>query len=307
MTDTWLGDDFFHQGAFRQTYGLYAVDASLTEDDPKGVVPIAIDRYDLYLKFSDAGLTREGDRRRTPPVVGRLSHSIQRTMPTGRRRRCRRPHEGGGADPLRRRLLGRGGHRRTKALRALEPTIRANGTASSLDPGTTAMVAARWGTRRARRFGSHTADDFRADHPAAWFALLPARQGDGHFPGGVGLRERRRTSGAPSTPGRRRRPAAQALPARARHALVRPAAHAAAAASTRTSSDPRARPVHRPRPRATAARWRQWLVQDQRFVDNRPDVADLGVRAARRGPDDRRRRGRAPLRRRRRAPTPTGW
>ncbi len=46
MTDTWMGDDFFHQGAFRQSYGFeYATDLELSKDES---VPLPIDRYDTY-------------------------------------------------------------------------------------------------------------------------------------------------------------------------------------------------------------------------------------------------------------------
>ncbi len=46
MTDTWMGDDFFHQGAFRLSYGFeYAADMELSND---GSVPLPITRYDTY-------------------------------------------------------------------------------------------------------------------------------------------------------------------------------------------------------------------------------------------------------------------
>jgi putative CocE/NonD family hydrolase len=50
MTDTWMGDDFFHQGAFRQSYGLeyaYAVEANRNGADfDVGVY----DMYEWYLR-----------------------------------------------------------------------------------------------------------------------------------------------------------------------------------------------------------------------------------------------------------------
>jgi putative CocE/NonD family hydrolase len=46
MTDTWMGDDFFHQGAFRLSYGFeYSSDLELSSDES---VPVPIDRYDTY-------------------------------------------------------------------------------------------------------------------------------------------------------------------------------------------------------------------------------------------------------------------
>ena len=52
MTDTWLGDDFFHQGAFRLSYGFeYAGDMELSANSS---VPLPIgnwDTYDFYLNL----------------------------------------------------------------------------------------------------------------------------------------------------------------------------------------------------------------------------------------------------------------
>lgn len=46
MTDTWMGDDFFHQGAFRLSYGFeYAADLELSKDLS---VPPPIPSYDTY-------------------------------------------------------------------------------------------------------------------------------------------------------------------------------------------------------------------------------------------------------------------
>ncbi|HET6837569.1 MAG TPA: CocE/NonD family hydrolase, partial [Gemmatimonadales bacterium] len=48
MTDTWMGDDFFHQGAFRLSYGFeYAGSMELSSDSPlSGELPI--DTWDTY-------------------------------------------------------------------------------------------------------------------------------------------------------------------------------------------------------------------------------------------------------------------
>lgn len=46
MTDTWMGDDFFHQGAFRLSYGFeYAGTMELSTDQS---VPLPIDKWDTY-------------------------------------------------------------------------------------------------------------------------------------------------------------------------------------------------------------------------------------------------------------------
>ena len=46
MTDAWMGDDFFHQGAFRLSYGFeYAGSMELSKDQS---VPLPIDKWDTY-------------------------------------------------------------------------------------------------------------------------------------------------------------------------------------------------------------------------------------------------------------------
>jgi uncharacterized protein len=55
MTDTWMGDDFFHQGAFRLSYGFeYAGSMELSTDSPlSGQLPI--DRWDTYDWYKELG------------------------------------------------------------------------------------------------------------------------------------------------------------------------------------------------------------------------------------------------------------
>lgn len=48
VTDTWLGDDFFHQGAFRQTQGLAYV---AWVESEKGLEIPDPDQYDFYLRY----------------------------------------------------------------------------------------------------------------------------------------------------------------------------------------------------------------------------------------------------------------
>jgi uncharacterized protein len=58
MTDTWMGDDFFHQGAFRLSYGFeYAGSMELTSDSPlSGELPIdSWDTYEWYQRLGPLG------------------------------------------------------------------------------------------------------------------------------------------------------------------------------------------------------------------------------------------------------------
>ncbi len=53
MTDTWMGDDFFHQGAFRMSFGVeYATSMEWPPDVPRTLNIDRYDRYDWYLQFS---------------------------------------------------------------------------------------------------------------------------------------------------------------------------------------------------------------------------------------------------------------
>jgi predicted acyl esterase len=51
MTDTWMGDDFFHQGAFRLSYGFeYSADLELSKDESVALPIGTWDTYDWYLR-----------------------------------------------------------------------------------------------------------------------------------------------------------------------------------------------------------------------------------------------------------------
>ena len=63
MTDTWMGDDFFHQGAFRMSYGLeYSYSVESSEDGANFDVG-TYDMYDWYLRQAHAGRYHGGDGR----------------------------------------------------------------------------------------------------------------------------------------------------------------------------------------------------------------------------------------------------
>jgi uncharacterized protein len=59
MTDTWMGDDFFHQGAFRLSYGFeYAGSMELSSDQS---VPLPISTWDTYDWYLNLGSLRAVD------------------------------------------------------------------------------------------------------------------------------------------------------------------------------------------------------------------------------------------------------
>lgn len=90
MTDTWMGDDFFHQGAFRQSFGVeYATAMEWSRQVPSPLKINRYDRYDWYLQF----LTLKELGERTGSTRSPHGAASRRTRPgtrTGRPRRCRR-------------------------------------------------------------------------------------------------------------------------------------------------------------------------------------------------------------------------
>src|SRR2546426_807956 len=58
MTDTWLGDDFFHNGAFRQSYGYEYVKSMETNKEGTNV-SFDKDAYDWYLGMGSLGKITE--------------------------------------------------------------------------------------------------------------------------------------------------------------------------------------------------------------------------------------------------------
>ena len=59
MTDTWMGDDFFHQGAFRLSYGFeYASDLELSKDQS---IPSPISHWDTYDWYLELGPLANAD------------------------------------------------------------------------------------------------------------------------------------------------------------------------------------------------------------------------------------------------------
>src|SRR5207245_10211067 len=60
MGDAWMGDDFFHQGAFRQSYGLeYSWGMEASSDGSVTPSPARYDTYDWYLSCPTLGALAE--------------------------------------------------------------------------------------------------------------------------------------------------------------------------------------------------------------------------------------------------------
>lgn len=73
MTDTWLGDDFFHNGAFRQSYGYEYVKSMETTKDGSDV-SFDRDAYDWYLNLGSLSKITDGPEGRLPTWHAFVTH-----------------------------------------------------------------------------------------------------------------------------------------------------------------------------------------------------------------------------------------
>ena len=206
MTDTWMGDDFFHQGAFRLSYGFeYAGSMELSNDQS---VPLPIgtwDTYDWYLQLGPlANVDAKYFHGKVPTWEAFVAHPAYDAY--WQRRAVQRVLDGArGADTDGGRLVGPGGPLRparhlpgARARGHGQPELPGDGP---LEPRRLAQAGpadagggsrhARWricGT--SRRHGSRTTSRTRASSTQ---------------PEAYALRCRRQAAGARSTPGRPKR------------------------------------------------------------------------------------------------------
>jgi putative CocE/NonD family hydrolase len=278
MGDVWMGDDFFHQGAFRLSYGLeYAWGMEASSDGSVDPAPARYDTYDWYRSF---------------PTLSALAAAV-----------------GADAWPTWRRFVEHPAYDAEWRSRALPlrlrsapvPTLTVGGwwdqediygpqrTYASMEAGDSSarnfLVMGPWyhgqwareaGDSLGRvRFGSATGDHYRRSIEVPWFAYWLKDRGDGRFPEATvfdaGAGEWRSFDSWPPRQAVRRR-----LYFRA-GGLLSFTPPAESAGADRYVSDP-AHPVpYRPRPiewtyDTRGSRWRQWMTEDQRFVEGRPDV-----------------------------------
>ncbi|MBX7125482.1 MAG: CocE/NonD family hydrolase [Cyclobacteriaceae bacterium] len=275
-SDMWMGDDFHHYGAFRLSYGFeYAFMEEAAKSDSLYPFP-NYDTYDWYLKLGPlANVNKDIFHGKIPTwnhfaehpdydsfwqqqaLTSRLDHP---TVPT--------LHVAGWWDqedfygPL-------------KCYEVLEKKDVSNMNHIVIGPWNHGGWGRGDGERLGNiRFGSPTSKTFRQDIQLPWFNFHLKSKGDGKFA------EARTFQTGSNTwrtyaqwPPVSSKPTAFYFQADGKLSLQAPTA---ADASDRWLSDP-ARPVpYRPRPieqtYGPGSRWYTWLVEDQRFVHNRPDV-----------------------------------
>jgi uncharacterized protein len=277
MTDTWMGDDFFHYGAFRLSYGFeYASEMELSKDES---VPPPVGGYDTYDWYLGQGPLTNLTRvlaGRSPSWTDFAAHPgydafwRARALPTYLRRLAIPTLTVGGwwdqedfYGPL-------------TTYATLEP----------LDTGrVNALVVGPWNHGGWSRgdgqklgdidFGSMTGRWFREQVQAPWFA---------HWLKGRDTLPVREALVFESGSNRWRAFDRWPPPSRSRNLYVREGGRlsfdpprAGDGAFDTYRSDPRHPVPYRRRPvqrtyDPKGSGWYAWLTEDQRFVDNRPDV-----------------------------------
>jgi len=278
MTDTWMGDDFFHQGAFRLSYGFeYTADLELSKDES---VPLPIgtwDTYDWYLKQLGplSGVDAKFFQGRNHTWSSFVAHPSYDAYWQARavQRRLSAPAVptltvGGWWDQEDR-------YGPLATYRALERGDTANRNALVMGPWNHGGWR-RGGPRRMPVVDPGTSEGYLRDVEAPWFAYWLKDKGRLTVPNAylydTGTKEWRSFDVWPPANGDRRR-----LYLRAGGKVSFDPPGAGEAPYDQYVSDP-AHPVpYRPRPveqtyDPRGSRWRVWETEDQRFVDNRPDV-----------------------------------
>jgi len=272
MVDTWMGDDFFHQGAFRQSYGIEWVHGR--ESKMSGTGPLNITRWDTY------------DWYRSFPTLDSLARAT-----------------GALKWPTWQRFIQHPAYDSVWQQRAVQqylrhttiPTLTVGGWWDQEDgygpqasyatleksdaTGINRLVIGPWfhgqwydeaaDSLGAIRFGRNTGDDFRALQ-ARFFAWYLKDRHDGT------LAEATLFDAGTNTWRTFDRWPAKNVEQKSlyfhENGALSFTAPSAAAGSDSYVSDP-AHPVpYRPRPIPSYVEWAEWLVRDQRFVDGRPDV-----------------------------------
>jgi hypothetical protein len=270
MTDTWMGDDFFHQGAFRQSFGVeYATSMERPRDKPSPVAFDRYDRYDWYFRFPTLkDLGEKNGIFNYPSWTGFRTHPAWDAywQAKAMQKVLTKPEVA---------VLNVGGYwdqedvfGPQESYRTLERNDVKNWNHIVLGPWFHGGWSGPGDVIGPIRFGREIGPSYREKILRPWFAYYLHGSGDGVFADAYayevnGGRWRSFTAWPP----KEAQPMNFYLRESGRVSFDPPkVAGADSYVSDPTHPIPYiARPVD-------GTRWRQWLVEDQRFVDNRPDV-----------------------------------
>ncbi|GAC1648289.1 MAG: CocE/NonD family hydrolase [Gemmatimonadaceae bacterium] len=282
MGDTWIGDDFFHNGAFRQSVALeYAWQMEATKDESMLPAPGRYDTYEWYRSFPTLdSLTRAVGADRWPSWVRFATHPAYDAEWHKRAVPALLQHT---TVPT----LTVGGWWDQEDKYGPQATYRARERTDSTHKNF--LVVGPWyhgewyleaGDSLGHVYwGGKTGEYFRREIEAPWFRYWLRDQGDGRFAEATvfdgGARQWRTFSAWPA-PGAM--PTNIYLQSAGRLSFEKPRNNGSGAAAADTFVSDPAHPVpYRPRPiewqyDPRGSHWRQWLTEDQRFVEGRADV-----------------------------------
>ncbi len=272
MVDTWMGDDFFHQGAFRQSYGIEWV--SGRESRQAGTGPLKITRWDTYDWYGSFptldSLGRATGANRWPTWQRFIAHPAYDSVWQDRAVQRYLKHTdiptltvGGWWDQ-------EDGYGPQVSYKALEASDAAHKNFLVIGP----WFHGQWYDEDADSLGSirfdrKTGDDFRQLQARFFAKYLKDREGEPVAEATVfdaGVNAWKTYDAWPPTQATTR---SLYLREQGRLAFAPPST---STGDDRFVSDP-AHPVpYRPRPIPSYVEWETWLVRDQRFVTGRPDV-----------------------------------
>ena len=295
MVDGWMGDDWFHNGAFRQQGMPYIYEQEATRKNDAKWWTSHFDDYDMFMQAGSAG---ELGRRRGLEQVGFWRKILEHPSYDAFWRDqavdkilAAQPLQGAGdagAQPL-----GPGGHLRRASPSTRRSSRRTPATTRSSwswAPGTTASRSRDGSALGALRFGSDTALYFRREVLRPFLdQYLKDGAPKADVAAGHGVRDRHEHVAPPARLARRLRerlhgPSRRRSISRAGLKLGFDAAEAGRRRRSRSTSPippspcRSARGPSSPSATATALTWPQWLVDDQREASGRPDVAGLRLR-----------------------------
>jgi putative CocE/NonD family hydrolase len=275
MTDTWLGDDFFHNGAFRQSYG-YEYVKMMESSKENADVSFDKDAYDWYLEKGALGKITELNAEKYPTWNAFVAHPSYDDYWKAR---------GSGnylkATPTATLVVGgwwdqEDYYGALATYSALERFDKTNHNFIVLGPWNHGGWGGAGRTLGQVNFGSATGNYFRAEVQAPWFAYYLKGKGKLNQPEALtfqsGTNQWTRSDHWPPKEAANRE--LYLLSGKAL-SFEKPASNTVHDAETYVS-DPTNPVPYRKRPiQPTYGRgssWYTWLVQDQQFLQGRNDV-----------------------------------